>query len=94
MYNFKTSNNFSPKIYYENVVDIKNKIIISNWDLPQLGIKKIAKMLWHFVVLAYISNKIKNVSLDPKNEGVGSQIVAQTQVEKGDGPNKPSTINL
>ena len=25
---------------------------------------------------------------------VGSQIVAQTQVEKGDGPNKPSTINL
>ena len=25
---------------------------------------------------------------------VGSQIVAQTQVETGDGPNKPSTINL
>ena len=25
---------------------------------------------------------------------VGSQIVVQTQVEKGDGPNKPSTINL
>ena len=25
---------------------------------------------------------------------VGSQIVAQTQVEKGDEPNKPSTINL
>ena len=25
---------------------------------------------------------------------VRSQIVAQTQVEKGDGPNKPSTINL
>ena len=25
---------------------------------------------------------------------VGSQIVAQTQVEIGDGPNKPSTINL
>ena len=25
---------------------------------------------------------------------VGLQIVAQTQVEKGDGPNKPSTINL
>ena len=25
---------------------------------------------------------------------VGSQIVAQTQVEKEDGPNKPNTINL
>ena len=25
---------------------------------------------------------------------VGSQIVAQTQVETGDGPNKPNTINL
>ena len=25
---------------------------------------------------------------------VGSQIVAQTQVEKGDRPNKPNTINL
>ena len=50
MHNFKTSNNFSLKICYENVVDIKNKIIISNWDLPQLEIKNIAKMLWHFVV--------------------------------------------
>ena len=50
MYNFKTNNNFSPKICYENIVDVKNKIIISNWDLPQLKIKNIAKMLWHFVV--------------------------------------------
>ena len=50
MYNFKTSNNFSPKICCENAVDVKNKIIISNWNQPQLGIKKIAKMLWHFVV--------------------------------------------
>ena len=25
---------------------------------------------------------------------VGSQIVIQTQVETGDGPNKPNTINL
>ena len=25
---------------------------------------------------------------------VRSQIVAQTQIEKGDGPNKPGTINL
>ena len=25
---------------------------------------------------------------------VGSQIVVQTQVETGDGPNKPNTINL
>ena len=50
MYYFKTSNNFSPKICYKNIVDVKNKIIISNWDLPQLGIKKFAKMLWHFVV--------------------------------------------
>ena len=25
---------------------------------------------------------------------VRSQIVAQIQIEKGDGPNKPSTINL
>ena len=28
------------------------------------------------------------------NLTVGSQIVAQTQVETGGGPNKPSTINL
>ena len=25
---------------------------------------------------------------------VGSQIIAQTRVETGDGPNKPNTINL
>ena len=29
-----------------------------------------------------------------RNVFVGSQIVAQTQVETGDGPNKPNTINL
>ena len=40
MHYFKTINNFSPKICYKNAVDIKNKIIISNWDLPQLEIKK------------------------------------------------------
>ena len=50
MDNFKTINNFSPKICYENAVDVKNKIIISNWDLPQLEIKNIVKRLWHFVV--------------------------------------------
>ena len=27
-------------------------------------------------------------------ETVGSQIVAHTQMETGDGPNKPNTINL
>ena len=31
---------------------------------------------------------------NPPNTVVGSQIVAQTQVETGDGPNKPSTINF
>ena len=46
----KTINNFSPKICYKNAVDVKNKIIISNWDLPQLEIKNIVKRLWHFVV--------------------------------------------
>ena len=30
MHNFKTNNNFSPKICCENVIDVKNKIIISN----------------------------------------------------------------
>ena len=40
MHYFKTINNFSPKICYKNAVDVKNKIIISNWDLPQLEIKK------------------------------------------------------
>ena len=50
MYNLKTSNNFSPKICYENAMNVKNKIIISNWDLPQLEIKNIVKKLWHFVV--------------------------------------------
>ena len=29
-----------------------------------------------------------------ENKIVGSQIVTQTQVETGDGPNKPNTINL
>ena len=29
-----------------------------------------------------------------ENAGVGSQIVAYTQIETGDGPNKPNTINL
>ena len=50
MHNFKTSNNFSPKICCKNIVNVKNRIIISNWDLPQLEIKNIAKMLLHFVV--------------------------------------------
>ena len=50
MHNFKTSNNFSSKICYKNIVNVKNRIIISNWDLPQLEIKNIAKMLLHFVV--------------------------------------------
>ena len=48
MHNFKTGNNFSPKICCENFVDIKNKI--SNWDLPQLEIKNITKKFWHFIV--------------------------------------------
>ena len=43
VHNFKTSYNFSPKTCCENDVDIKNKTIISNWDLPQLGIKKNCK---------------------------------------------------
>ena len=30
----------------------------------------------------------------PLEHSVGSQIVAHTQMETGDGPNKPNTINL
>ena len=38
---------------------------------------------------------ILNITLKKKKiQLVGSQIVAQTQVETGDGPNKPNTINL
>ena len=45
--------------------------------------------------------KIKNIyfvqGIDLKmyeNKTVGSQIVTHTQMETGDGPNKPNTINL
>ena len=38
---------------------------------------------------------ILNITLKKKKiQLVGSQIVTQTQVETGDGPNKPNTINL
>ena len=43
MHNFKAINKFSPNIFCENVVEVKNKI--SNWDQTELGIKNIAKML-------------------------------------------------
>ena len=35
--------------------------------------------------------QVKKISI---NKIVGSQIVAHTQMETGDGPNKPNTINL
>ena len=38
------------------------------------------------MILDFNSNLITNC--------VGSQIVAHTQMETGDGPNKPNTINL
>ena len=47
-FQFKTINNLSLKIYCEIIVDVKNKI--SDWDLPQLEIKDIVKMLWYFVM--------------------------------------------
>ena len=43
--------------------------------------EKLGKSYWVFVICF-------------ANICVRSQIVAQTQVEKGDGPNKPSTINF
>ena len=49
-----------------------------------LALECLLLLLFYFILFYFFERK----------KTVGSQIVAQTQVEKGDGPNKLSTINL
>ena len=65
--------------YFWNYIFFFKKNLLDTLDLKWL--------LLNFILYGIIKMKTHINS-------VGSQIVAQTQVEKGDEPNKPSTINL
>ena len=50
-------------------------------------------LLREYTIIFLCSNIMLNYQLFKKLI-VGSQIIAHTQMETGDGPNKPNTINL